>query len=118
MSAFGSNLLYNLPDAAQEEQFQALLEYQGARVERIVSRGHATLTGQWYDQDHGELVVLVSGEAGLQIEGEEHPRRLTAGDWVMLPARCRHRVAWTVPDIDTVWLAVHWPKSVEGEERN
>ena len=29
------------------------------------------------------------------------------GDWVWLPARCRHRVAWTDPDAPTVWLAVH-----------
>jgi cupin 2 domain-containing protein len=25
----------------------------------------------------------------------------------MIPARCRHRVAWTDPAVDTVWLAIH-----------
>lgn len=31
------------------------------------------------------------------------------GDWAVLPAHCRHRVAWTAPDRETVWLAVHLP---------
>ena len=117
MSAFGANLLQNLPDAGQKECFQMLFKHQGVCVERIVSLGQATPPDQWYDQLHTELVVLMSGEAGLQIDGEEQPRRLTAGDWVMLPARCRHRVAWTSSECATVWLAVHWPEHVTCEER-
>ena len=31
------------------------------------------------------------------------------GDWVILPAHCRHRVAWTDPVRETLWLAVHLP---------
>jgi cupin 2 domain-containing protein len=31
------------------------------------------------------------------------------GDWLEIPARCRHRVAWTDPNQETVWLAVHCP---------
>lgn len=118
MSAFGGNLLRALPDAGYEEQFQELFKHRGVRVERIVSRGQATPAGQWYDQAHDELVVLISGEACLQIEGEEHSRRLTAGEWLMLPARCRHRVVWTLPDRETIWLALHWCGQAEGEERN
>jgi len=26
---------------------------------------------------------------------------------VVIPARCRHRVEWTDPDQETVWLALH-----------
>ena len=30
-----------------------------------------------------------------------------AGDYLYLPAHARHRVSWTDPQQDTVWLAVH-----------
>jgi cupin 2 domain-containing protein len=29
------------------------------------------------------------------------------GDYVNLPAHCRHRVEWTDPERETVWLALH-----------
>lgn len=79
------------------------------RVERIVSRGHRSPEGFWYDQAEDELVVLVAGEAALRIAGEEHDRRLRPGEWIVLPAGLRHRVAWTAPGRDTVWLAVFTP---------
>ncbi|MBJ7252961.1 MAG: cupin, partial [Acetobacteraceae bacterium] len=36
-------------------------------------------------------------------------RELKPGDWALLPALCRHRVAWTDPAVETLWLAVHLP---------
>jgi hypothetical protein len=33
---------------------------------------------------------------------------LAKGDWVLLPAHCRHRVTWTQSEPPTVWLAVHF----------
>lgn len=42
----------------------------GVRVERIVSQGHVTPPGQWYDQDWDEWVSLLSGAARLRVEGE------------------------------------------------
>jgi cupin 2 domain-containing protein len=77
------------------------------RVERITSRGHATPPGEWYDQPQDEWVALLAGAARLLVEGEPAARELRPGDWVLLPARLRHRVEWTDPDRDTVWLAVH-----------
>jgi cupin 2 domain-containing protein len=32
---------------------------------------------------------------------------LTAGDYLLIPARTRHRVEWTALDKETLWLAVH-----------
>jgi cupin 2 domain-containing protein len=55
-------------------------------------------------------VLLVSGAAVLGFEdGSE--RRLEAGDYAILPALCRHRVTWTEPGVETLWLAVHMPSS-------
>jgi cupin 2 domain-containing protein len=92
------------------EVFADLLAEGGARVERIVSRGAASPPGFWYAQDWTEFVLLVAGEAVLGFaDGTE--RRLMPGDWAVLPAACRHRVAWTDPARETVWLAVHLPPS-------
>jgi cupin 2 domain-containing protein len=78
------------------------------RVERIVSTGQVTPEDQWYDQAWDEYVLLVAGAARLRIEGEEEDRAMQAGEWIMLPAHCRHRVTWTQKDPPTVWLAIHY----------
>ena len=96
-----------LPESAEDEIVERLAERSGARVERIVSTGQISPEGFWYDQDQDELVVVVRGAARLEIEGRETPLEMFPGDWVLLPSRCRHRVAWTSPDEPTVWLAVH-----------
>ena len=80
----------------------------GARLERIVSRGHRTPDGEWYDQEWDEWVVVLSGRATLLVEGEPEPIPLVPGDSLVLPAHVRHRVEWTDPAADTVWLALHY----------
>ncbi|BCS53359.1 cupin [Geobacter sp. SVR] len=91
-----------------EELFQTLAASGGARVERIVSLGQCSPEGEWFDQDQDEWVLLLAGEALLLLEGEPAPRRLASGDHLLIPAHCRHRVAWTDPDRHTIWLAVHF----------
>ncbi len=110
------NILADLPDAAGSEQFELLVSLHGVRIERIVSQGQATPAGQWYDQDWQEWVLLLQGEALVQLEGECEPRHLGPGDWLNLPPRCRHRVQWTPPDRVTVWLALHIPVDAEEGE--
>ncbi len=73
----------------------------------IVSRGHTSPEGFWYDQAQDEFVLLVKGRAGLRFEGDDRVLVLEAGEYLNIPARVRHRVEWTDPDGDTVWLAVH-----------
>jgi cupin 2 domain-containing protein len=103
----GGNLFAGLPAASPDEQVDTLLAGGGLRLERIVSTGQATPAGQWYDQPADEWVVLLSGQALLLVEGEPAPRLLGPGDWLLLPAHCRHRVEWTQADPPTVWLALH-----------
>ena len=103
------NLFSGLPPAGPEEVFQPLAGTAGTRIERIVSTGQASPDGFWYDQATAEFVLLVAGAAALRIEGEATPRHLAPGDWLELPAGCRHRVDWTQADPPTVWLAVHFP---------
>lgn len=107
MSGSGNLLNFeNLPQTG--ESVTVLVDKAGAQIERIVSTGQASPPGFWHDQEADEWVLLVAGSAGLEIEGED-VATLAPGDWMMLPARCRHRVAWTDRERPTVWLAVHWP---------
>ena len=90
------------------ELFETLAQTPHLKLERIVSRGHATPPGEWYDQRRDEWVVLLAGRAGLRIEHQTDLLELKPGDYCLLPARCRHRVEWTDPDTDTIWLALHF----------
>lgn len=100
------NLFAAIPERLPDELFDTLLSGAAFRLERIVSHGHSTPPGQWYDQDENEWVLLLQGEAALQLEGQTDPITLRPGDHLLLPARCRHRVAWTATGTDTVWLAL------------
>lgn len=106
------NLFASLPDGrTQEELFEPLLSVPAARIERIVSTGQITPPAEWYDQQDDEWVAVLAGAARLQIEGESTERQLAVGDWLFLPAHCRHRVTWTQESPPTVWLAIHVPAS-------
>ncbi|WP_245409331.1 cupin domain-containing protein [Methyloceanibacter sp. wino2] len=104
-----------LPTRPQtEELFDGLFEGPGIRIERIVSTGQTTPDGEWYDQSRDEFVLLVSGAARLRIDGESRDRELAPGDWLLLPAHCRHRVTWTQAEPPTIWLAVHFDAAPAG----
>lgn len=101
------NIFEDIVAGEDGERFDALLVRPGLRIERIVSHGHASPPGFWYDQPGDEWVIVLRGRAGLLLEGEAE-RTLEAGDFAFLPARRRHRVTWTAPGEPTVWLAVHF----------
>ena len=102
------NILAGLPPALSGEAFDTIAESGSVRIERIVSNGQATPEGEWYDQEQDEWVLVLAGSAGLLFAGAQEPQRLDAGDHILIPAGCRHRVAWTDPAVKTVWLAVHF----------
>ena len=51
--------------------------------------------------------ALLQGEACLLWEdgGES---ALSPGDWLLIPARARHRVVYTSSEPPCVWIAVHF----------
>ncbi|MDB5310514.1 MAG: Cupin domain protein [Gemmataceae bacterium] len=110
MNVSTGNLYAGLPAApGPAEVFEPLWRTPGLTVERIISHGHTTPPGEWYDQSAAEWVVVLAGAARLCIEGRADLLPLAPGGWVFLPAGLRHRVEWTDPDRDTIWLAVHGP---------
>jgi cupin 2 domain-containing protein len=99
--------LFTCPDPHfTEETCDALFEKNGVKIERIISRGQASTEGFWYDQPCDEWVMIMRGEAVLEVQDQE-PLSMHPGDHVMIPRHVRHRVARTTPD--TLWLAVHVP---------
>lgn len=104
-----ANLYADIPEMPAEEYIQEILVRPIIRIERIVSRGHCSPQGFWYDQDWEEWVLLLQGKAGLEFKDDPSVMELKPGDHVLIAAHERHRVAWTARDEDTVWLAVHMP---------
>ncbi|AXE91955.1 cupin domain-containing protein [Paraburkholderia sp. DD10] len=103
------NLFDHGEPASSDERVDALVERGGVTVERIVSTGQASPPGFWYDSPRAEWVVLLSGAAALEFEGEPRPHPMKPGDHVLIEAHCRHRVAWTSETEPSVWLAVYYP---------
>ncbi|MCA9237859.1 MAG: cupin domain-containing protein [Planctomycetales bacterium] len=101
--------LYSVLAWFDDEHADVLVKTDSVRIERIVSHGHASPQGFWYDQHQHEWVAVLQGKARLQFEGDEEPVEMQAGDSINIPARKRHRVAWTTPDEPTIWLAVFYP---------
>jgi cupin 2 domain-containing protein len=98
-----------LPPELPEEVFEVVLQTSAIRVERILSKGHRSPRGFWYDQEKNEWVVLLQGAARLRLADPDEEIALAAGDSLLIPAHRRHRVEWTIPDEVTVWLAVWYP---------
>jgi cupin 2 domain-containing protein len=101
------NLFAALPRDLCEETFEHLAGRGEVLIERIVSTGQCTPVGDWYDQDGPEWVALLAGEARLGFD-DGSTLTLRPGDYADIPAHCRHRVEWTAPDTETIWLAVHY----------
>jgi len=99
------NLLALSSGVAGEETIVVLIEHPAFTLEHIVSNGAASPEGFWYDQERTEWVVLLRGGAVLKFDTGE-PLQLSAGDHVVIPARCRHRVERCSPD--ALWLALHY----------
>jgi cupin 2 domain-containing protein len=98
------NLLADLPNSLPEELIEKLVATKHVRIERIISTGHTSPPGYWYDQKEHEWVIVLQGHAILEIENET--RSLNPGDCVLIPAHQKHRVSATSPTEPTVWLAV------------
>jgi cupin 2 domain-containing protein len=107
------NLFSTIDGECPDELFETLVQMPGAKLERIVSTGQATPPGEWYDQAGAEWVVLLAGAARLRFDSPHAEHELKPGDYLLIPAHCRHRVEWTSPDEPTVWLALHFPPSDE-----
>jgi cupin 2 domain-containing protein len=112
------NIFLGIPVQLPSELLEVLWQTPGLRLERIVSRGHTTPDGQLYDQATDEWVLMLTGSARLRIEGQGELHELRPGDYLLLPAYCKHRVEWTDPRQDSIWLALHVSPAGDPEPRD
>ncbi len=89
-----------------EEHVDALLSNQQVHIKRIVSHGHTSPSGQWYDQPEDEWVVLLQGKASLEFE-DGRLTHMKGGDHLKIEAHVRHRITYTSIDPPCIWLAVY-----------
>jgi len=101
------NLARGIPAPLVDEWVEGIAGTSRVRIERIVSRGHVSPPGFWYEQAEHEYVLLLQGRAVVEFEGTESVT-LGPGDWIEIPAKARHRVGFTAPQDDTIWLAVFY----------
>lgn len=86
-----------------KETVEILFEDGAVRIEKITSYGHTSPPGFWYDQEEAEWVTLLAGEARVGfLDGSA--KHLAAGETLLIPAHCRHRVEAT--SSPAVWLCV------------
>jgi len=102
-----TNLFADIPHAPSDELVDLFYASDQVRCERIVSLGHRSPDGFWYDQATTELVFLIRGAAQIRFADETSTRDLAAGDYLFIAAHRRHRVEWTASNEPTIWLAIH-----------
>ena len=107
MTSNKDNIFANIPENLPEEVVEILAAGTDMRIERIISHGHKSDEGFWYDQATDEWVILLSGAATLEF-ADRRTVELTGGDYINIPAHQKHRIASTKPDTDSVWLAIHY----------
>lgn len=100
------NLFHNIAKDLPEEILETLAGNEQVRIERIVSMGHVSQPGFWYDQASHEFVLLIQGSAHLAFV--DHTVELAPGDYLTIEPHQKHRVLWTDPNQPTLWLAVHY----------
>jgi cupin 2 domain-containing protein len=95
------NLHRDASSPSEGERFDTLLSHKGLVIERILSSAH--IVASEYLQEQDEWVVLLQGEAKLDVAGTS--LALASGDYVFLPSGTPHTLV-SVSD-GALWLAVH-----------
>ena len=101
------NILSKIPSDLQKEQVIDILKHENVRIERIVSKGHASPGSGWYDQADNEWVIVLEGSGKILFkDGNEF--LLKRGDYLNIPKHTKHKVTWTDSETETVWLAIFY----------
>jgi cupin 2 domain-containing protein len=101
------NIYSKIPSAKSREISQAILETAKLKIERIISYGQSTGKGKWLKEAQDEWVIVLKGSGRLRFRTGDRLIMLKAGDYVFIPANTPHRVDWSSPRRNTIWLAVH-----------
>ncbi len=98
------NIFSNIPEKIEQEIHERFVTSDSVTIEKIVSKSQES---PWFDQSNNEWVMVIKGNATL-VFADQSAVQLAAGDFINIPAHTKHRVAWTDPNTETIWLAVHY----------
>ena len=101
------NIFNQIPKDLQDEIFEDIITTETLKIERIISNGHTSPKTGWYESKENEWVIVLKGEAVLSFENSEDVR-LNAGDYINITAFTKHKVSWTMPNTETIWLTIHY----------
>lgn len=88
-----------------EEYTEIIFSGDNWRLERIISHGHISPEGFWYEQDEDEWVLVLQGEGEIMwADGTKCV--LKSGESVLIPQKCRHRVSMTSANPECIWLCL------------
>lgn len=102
-----NNIFDAIPNNLQTEVFETLVASKSVKIERIISKGQSSPDSGWYDQAENEWVLVIKGAAILEFT-DGSTQKMKAGDHINIAAHEKHRVQWTDPDTETIWLAVFY----------
>jgi len=100
-----NNLLIIISKNLPGKLFETLVQTDKILIERIISKGHTSPKEGWYDPDLNEWVLVLKGAARLAFE-DGNEVNMGPGDSMEIPPRVKHKVVWTDPERDTVWVSV------------
>ncbi|MFA0525923.1 cupin domain-containing protein [Vibrio sp. 10N.222.52.C3] len=101
------NIYNDVPSSIPNEIFNDLIANDSVRIERILSHGHSSPEGGWYDQDENEWVMVIDGQGVIEFE-DGRIVTLSKGDYLNISAGEKHKVLRTDKDAVTIWLAVFY----------
>lgn len=105
------NIFQSIPETLDDEFIDLLVQHKKIKIERIISKGHRSPATGWYDQENDEWVLVLKGSAIIAFDGDYNGGDdilLETGDHISIPAHTKHKVKWTDPEKNTVWLAIHY----------
>jgi len=91
---------YTIPK--EGEEFATLFQDKDIKISRIVSSDK--LEKKLYIQDKDEFVVVLEGEAQLDIDGKIV--NLRKGEYIFIKAKTPHYMLWSASG--TLWLAIYF----------
>jgi cupin 2 domain-containing protein len=100
------SLFKGLTVPAHGETTREIMQIANVTIEEILTS--PDLEPIDYDQVQDEWVLVVEGRAAIALagpDGEPTAVELEAGDWLLIPARTKHRVNRV--GAGTRWLTVH-----------
>ena len=102
------NIFENIPRKIPKEIFTSIICSGEIHIERIISAGQHTASGEWLSANRNEWVILLTGGAEVRFENEPETYVMRPGDHIYIKRGQRHRVEKTSETEKSVWLAVYF----------